>query len=175
MQVLHVMERMAQRPETSAQGATRLRDLLISAQRIVKRRGTIFIVSDFISEPGWERALAQLGQRHEVTAVRLYDPLEMDLPDLGLVSMNDAETGEQLVVDTHDAGFRQRFAALAEARESALRGALAHAGVDTLELATNDNLLDAILRFADLRRQRSRLSAGGGAPGSAPPWKGAAS
>ena len=167
VQVLHVMERMARRPEKTAPGSTQLRDLLISAQRVVKRRSTIFIVSDFISAPGWERALAQLALRHEVTAVRLYDPLEMDLPDLGLVSMNDAETGEQLVVDTHDAGFRERFAALAEEREAGLRGSLAHAGVDTLELATDDNLLDAILRFADLRRQRSRLSAGGGAPGSA--------
>ena len=172
IQVLHIMQRMAQRPEKSAQGATQLRDLLTAGQRIVKRRSTIFIVSDFISAPGWERALAQLAQRHEVTAVRLYDPLEMDLPDLGLVSMNDAETGEQLVVDTHDAGFRERFAKLADARETALRGALARAGVDTLELATDDDLLDAILRFAGLRRQRSRLSAGGGAAGSAPAHRG---
>jgi uncharacterized protein (DUF58 family) len=170
-QVLHLLQRMAQRPEKSALGATQLRDLLLAGQRIVKRRSTIFIVSDFISAPGWERVLAQLVQRHEVTAVRLYDPLEMVLPDLGLVNMNDAETGEQLTVDTHDAGFRERFALLAEERESALRGALAHAGVDTLELATDDNLLDAILRFSGLRRQRSRLNAGGGAPGSAPPYR----
>ncbi|MFZ2652507.1 MAG: DUF58 domain-containing protein [Burkholderiaceae bacterium] len=174
-QVLHLMQRMAQRPEKSAEGATQLRDLLIAGQRIVKRRSTVFIVSDFISAPGWERALVHLAQRHEVTAVRLYDPLEMDLPDMGLVTMNDAETGEQLVVDTHDPGFRQRFARLAQERETALRGALAHAGVDTLELATDDNLLDAILRFANLRRQRSRLSAGGGAPGSAPAWRAVAS
>ena len=84
--------------------------------------------------------------------------------DLGLVTMRDAETGEQLLVDTHDAGFRARFAAAAEARETALLASLAQAGVDTLELATDDDLLDAILRFADLRRQRSRMAAGGGAP-----------
>jgi uncharacterized protein (DUF58 family) len=88
----------------------------------------------------------------------------MELPDLGLVTMRDAETGEQLLVDTHDAGFRARFAAAAQARETALLASLAQAGVDTLELATDDELLDAILRFADLRRQRSRLAAGGGAP-----------
>ena len=125
----------------------------------------MFVVSDFISAPGWEeRAGAALAQRHEVVAVRLYDPLEMELPDIGLVTMRDAETGEQLLVDTHDAGFRKRFAAAARAREAALRRGLARAGVDTLELATDDDLLDAILRFADLRRQRSRLAAGGGAP-----------
>ncbi len=164
LHVLHLLQRMAQRPAESAAGATQLRDLLLARQRIVKRRSTIFVVSDFISPPGWEEALAQLSRRHDVTAVRLYDPLEMELPDLGLVTMRDAETGEQLLVDTHDAGFRARFAAVAQARETALLSSLAQAGVDTLELATDDDLLDAILRFADLRRQRSRMAAGGGAP-----------
>lgn len=162
--VLHLLQRMAQRPAQSAPGATQLRELLLAAQRIVKRRSTLFVVSDFISPPGWEQALAELARRHEVTAVRLYDPLEMELPDLGLVTMHDAETGEQLLVDTHDPGFRARFAAAAQARETALLETLARAGVDTLELATDDDLLDAILRFADLRRQRSRLAAGGGVP-----------
>jgi uncharacterized protein (DUF58 family) len=174
-QVLHLLQRMAQRGAPTLQGQTQLRDLLVAGQRLVKRRSTVFVVSDFISAPGWEATLAQLAQRHEVTAVRLYDPLEMDLPDLGLVNMRDAETGEQLVVDTHDAGFRARFAALAEQRETHLRSALAHAGVDTLELATDDDLLDAILRFADMRRQRSRLSVGGGAPNTLRSWSPAAS
>jgi uncharacterized protein (DUF58 family) len=164
LHVLNLLQRMAQRPAESAAGATQLRDLLLAAQRIVKRRSTIFVVSDFISPLGWEEALAQLSRRHDVTAVRLYDPLEMELPDLGLVTLRDAETGEQLLVDTHDAGFRERFAAAAQARETALLSSFAQAGVDTLELATDDDLLDAILRFADLRRQRSRLAAGGGAP-----------
>ena len=73
--------------------------------------------------------------------------------------MQDAETGEQLFVDTSDRGFRQRFARIAAQREADLRGALAHAGVDALELSTDDDLVDAILRFADLRRQRSRAGA----------------
>ena len=90
--------------------------------------------------------------------MRLFDPLEMDLPDIGLITMRDAETGEQIVVDTHDRGFRKRFKAAAERRESELREGLARAGVDTLELATDDDLADAILRFADLRKQRSRLA-----------------
>jgi uncharacterized protein (DUF58 family) len=165
LHVLNLLQRMARRPAESAPGSTQLRDLLTSAQRIVKQRCSIFVVSDFISPPGWEQALAELSRRHDVTAVRLYDPLEMELPDLGLVTLRDAETGEQLLVDTHDKGFRTRFAAAAQAREQALLGAFAQAGVDTLELATDDDLLDAILRFADLRRQRSRVATGGGAPG----------
>ena len=163
--VLNLLQRMGARPAQSAPGATNLRDLLIAGQRIVRRRSSVFVISDFISAPGWEAALAQLSMRHEVTAVRLFDPLEMDLPDLGLVTMRDAETGEQIVVDTHDRGFRERFAAAAQRREAALLEALARAGVDTLELATNGDLMDAILRFADLRKQRSRLANWSGKPG----------
>ena len=173
LHVLHLLQRMAQRPAESAAGATELRDLLLAGQRIMKRRGTVFVISDFISAPGWDAALARLAQRHEVTAVRLYDPLEMELPDIGLMTMRDAETGEQLVVDTHDKGFRKRFAAAAQRRESALRDGLSKAGVDTLELATDDDLTDAILRFADLRKQRSRLNAGGGVPAHLSSWNAA--
>ena len=168
LHVLHLLQRMAQRPAEAAAGATDLGALLSAGQRIVKRRSTVFVVSDFISAPGWERALAQLARRHDVTAVRLYDPLEMELPDLGLLTMRDAETGEQIVVDTHDRGFRTRFEAAAARREDGLREALARAGVDTLELATDDDLLDAILRFADLRKQRSRLANWSGAGGGVP-------
>jgi uncharacterized protein (DUF58 family) len=156
--VLELLQRMAARPAEAAAGATDLRELLLAAQRTVRRRSTIFIVSDFISAPGWERALGQLAQRHEVTAVRLFDALEMELPDIGLVTMRDAETGEQMVVDTHNRRFRERFAAAAERRETTLRETLARAGVDTLELGTDDDLVEAVVRFADLKKQRSRLA-----------------
>ncbi|MBS0344808.1 MAG: DUF58 domain-containing protein, partial [Proteobacteria bacterium] len=72
------------------------------------------------------------------------------------VPLTDAETGEQLWVDTHDRGFRKRFTRLAHEREEALREALARAGVDTLELSTEDNLVEAIVRFVDLRKRRIR-------------------
>jgi uncharacterized protein (DUF58 family) len=165
--VLELLQRMGARPEQSAAGATNLRDLLIGAQGVARRRGTVFVISDFISAPGWEKALAQLAMRHDVTAVRLFDPLEMALPDLGLVTMRDAESGEQIVVDTHDRGFRKRFADAAEQRETELLEGLARAGVDTLELSTDGDLMEAILRFADLRKQRSRLANWSGRPGRA--------
>jgi uncharacterized protein (DUF58 family) len=92
--------------------------------------------------------------------VRLYDPLEMTLPELGLVLMQDAETGEQVFVDTGARGFRERFEAAASRREAELRTSLARAGIDTLELPTDGDLGDAILSFVDARRQRSRMAAG---------------
>lgn len=162
LHLLHAMERRADKAEAAPvqKGMTRLADLLKSAATLMPRRSTVFVVSDFLSEPGWERPLGQLVQRHEVIAVRLFDPLELELPDLGLVPLRDAETGEQLWVDTHDAGFRKRFARLAAEREATLRAALAKAGVDALELSTSDDLVEAIVRFADLRKRRMRIGPG---------------
>jgi uncharacterized protein (DUF58 family) len=164
LHVLHLLQRMLTRPELPRSQATNLQDLLDSASGIIKRRSVVFVVSDFITGPGWTKALAQLARRHEVIAVRLYDPLERELPDLGMVVIQDAETGEQVFVDTHDRGFRRRFAEAARKREDALREAFQQAGVDALELATDDDLVDAILRFADLRKRRSQLSSGGSLP-----------
>jgi uncharacterized protein (DUF58 family) len=162
--VLHLLHAIRERPAPTESGPTRLRDLLDAAASLIKRRSTLFVVSDFISEPGWERSLALLAQRHEVVAVRVLDPLELDLPDLGLLTMRDSETGEQLLVDTHDAGFRRRFVRIAAQREAELREGLAKSGVDALELATDGDLVDALVRFADMRKRRARLSAGGGLP-----------
>jgi uncharacterized protein (DUF58 family) len=161
-QVLELLDRMLRPARVQRGRETQLAVLLEQAQKLIKRRSLVFIVSDFISTPGWEKALALLARRHEVTAVRLYDPFELELPDLGLVAMQDAETGEQLLVDTRDRGFRRRFAQAAERREMALRHALVEAGIDCLELATDGELLAALVRFARLRKARSRLA--GGAP-----------
>ena len=162
--VLQMMHAMARRPTARDKGATRLHELLQSAATMVRRRSTMFVVSDFISEPGWEKPLGQLAQKHEVVAVRLYDPLEADLPDLGLVTMRDAESGEQLLVDTSNARFRQRFAQISAQRDTELRRALARAGVDTLGLSTGDDLVQSVLRFTDLRKRRSRIGAGATQP-----------
>lgn len=154
-QVLQLMHQLLQPANGRAAGGTQLGLLLQAGLGGIRRRSTVFVVSDFISAPGWEKPLAQLAQRHDVVAVRLFDPLELELPDLGLVLLRDAETGEQLQVDTHDQGFRQRFARLAAEREATLRAGLAAAGADTLELRTDDDLINALLRFMDLRQRRA--------------------
>ena len=168
LHVLHLLQRMRDFKPPQSSTETRLRDLLQAAQQLIPRRSMVFVVSDFISAPGWSDAMARLAQKHEVLAVRLFDPAEMELPDVGLMTIQDAETGEQVFVDTHDPGFRERFVRLADERESELRIALTRAGVDTLELATDDDLVNTVMRFADMRRQRSRTS-GGAIQSSRPP------
>ena len=140
-------------------GATDLRQVLTEASAAIRRRSLVFIVSDFITAPGWEKVLNLLASRHDVVAVRLTDALETRLPDLGFLTFQDAESGEQLFVDTHNRQFQARFAAAADARDEVLRAIFEKAGVDVLELATEDDVMDALLRFAEMRKQSLRRSA----------------
>ncbi len=164
--VLHMLDRIARHPEGGARRGTDLGELLARAQSVIPRRSIVFLISDFISAPGWESTLARLNRRHEVVGIRLYDPLEVEMPDLGLVVMQDAETGEQMFVDTHDRRFRERFAAAAQAREEALYEALGSAGVDGVELATDERIDEALLRFSTMRKRRSQLATGGPSAGA---------
>jgi uncharacterized protein (DUF58 family) len=91
-----------------------------------------------------------------VLAVRLWDPRETELPNIGPMLMEDSETGEQLYVDTSDKKFRQRFAEAARSRESQLAEAFKRSGVEALSLSTQDDLVRAIVRFAQQRRQRRK-------------------
>jgi uncharacterized protein (DUF58 family) len=153
MQVLRLINDLLKQPRLSRAPLTNLKQLFEGALNSIKRRSLIFIISDFISEPGWEKPLSLLNQRHEVLAIRLWDPREVELPDLGMVVMEDAETGEQLFVDTHDPKFRKRFFEVAQQREEALKTAFKRAGVDALSLSTDDDLVRAIVRFAKQRKQ----------------------
>jgi uncharacterized protein (DUF58 family) len=166
--LLHVLQLMLSDLPTAgtqptAGATTDLRVLLSQAQAVIRRRASIFLVSDFISQPDWHAPLSQLARRHEVVAIRLRDRLEQEIPNLGLLLMQDAETGEQLLVDGNDAGFRARFARIAAERENLLRQGLTRAGVDCLELTTEEPLDQAILRFTQLRKRASQMAQGAGA------------
>ncbi len=155
-QVLRLINDMLKQPRLSRSPLTDLAPLLKGGLHTMKKRSLVFIVSDFISAPGWERTLSLLNQRHEVIAIRLWDPREMELPDVGPIVMEDAETGEQLYVDTHDKKFRQRFQEAADEREALLTESFKRAGVDVLPLSTEEDLTRAIVRFAAQRRQRRK-------------------
>jgi uncharacterized protein (DUF58 family) len=154
--VLRLINDLLRQPRLPRAPFTNLTPLIDAGLHTIKRRSLIFVVSDFISAPGWERPLKLLSQRHDVLSVRLWDPREVELPDIGPIIMEDAETGEQLYVDTHDKKFRQRFQAAAQRREADLNEAFKRCGVDVLSLSTEEDLVRAIVRFAALRRQRRR-------------------
>ncbi len=156
--VLRLIDRLMAQPMLPSAPATNLSDLLEAGLRTIRRRSLVIVVSDFISTPGWEGRLHLLNQRHELLAVRLVDPREQTLPDVGIVVVSDAETGEQLEVDTGDRGFRDRFAAAAVEREAAVGAALRHVGVDGVTLSTEDDLVRAIVRMATERKRRRSVA-----------------
>jgi uncharacterized protein (DUF58 family) len=156
LQVLRLINDLLRQPSLARAPLTDLGPLIQGGLNAIKRRSLVFILSDFISVPGWERPLALLGQHHEVLAVRLWDPSEVELPDIGPIILEDAETGEQLYVDTHDKNFRLRFAEAARQREAELSHACKHAGVDLLSISTEEDLVRAIVRFAKQRKQVKR-------------------
>jgi uncharacterized protein (DUF58 family) len=152
--VLRLIRELQGQPRLRRAPQTDLALLLESALRIVRRRSLLFVVSDFISVEGWDRPLDMLTRRHEVLAVRLSDPRESELPDVGAMVFEDAETGEQLFLDTHDHGFRKRFAEAARKRRELLDALFARRGVELMSLSTEGDMAREIVRFAAERKQR---------------------
>ena len=119
--------------------------LRLAASTTTRRRSLVFVMSDFIGEAGWDRPLAMLTHRHEVVVIRVVDPAELELPDLGLILVEDAETGEQLLVDTSDPMLRERLRAQVGAREDELAEGMRKAGVDAHRITTDQDLLAALV------------------------------
>ncbi|MEO3937211.1 DUF58 domain-containing protein [Dermatophilaceae bacterium Soc4.6] len=132
-------------------GGTDLGALLRAGTALVRRRSLVVVVSDFISSPGWERPLAQLAQRHDVVAIRVVDPRESELPSAGMVYVEDAETGEQIFVDTCDPAFRARLLEAAAARDEELLSATRAAGVTLHRVGTDEDLVRTLVRICSLR------------------------
>jgi uncharacterized protein (DUF58 family) len=156
-QVLRLIHDLLARQPTQGGGMTDIKPLLETALNTIKKRSLVFLVSDFICQPGWEKPLHFVSRRHDLLPIRLWDPREASLPDVGLVLLEDAETGEQLYVDTHDSAFRRRFHEAAQQREADLDQMFKRAGVDALSLSTQDDLVEAIIRFALLRKRKRQM------------------
>jgi uncharacterized protein (DUF58 family) len=139
------------------------------ANRVLKRRAVAFLVSDFLvplrastaSGGGATSAMTPLrrtleitARRHDLVGVVVSDPRESELPDVGRLLVEDAESGEQLAIDTHDPVTRLRFAEAAETRRTGVLSTLRGAGIDTLELSTAVPYLSALLRFFQRRAAR---------------------
>jgi uncharacterized protein (DUF58 family) len=129
---------------------------LETLRRPPRRRGLVVVISDFLGDSDWERPLRGLATRHEVLAIEVVDPRELELPDVGLLTVIDPESGQTLEVPTGDAEFRSRFAAGAAAQRTAIAAGLRRAGAGHLQLRTDrDWLMDVVRYVADRRRAGS--------------------
>ena len=139
---------------------TDLARMLRLAASTARRRSLIFVISDFIGNADWESALTRLNHRHEVVVLRIIDQMEVVLPDLGLVLIEDAETGEQLLADTSDPLLQERYRSEVDTRESEVAAAMRRSGVLSHRISTDQDLA---LALVDLVRQ-SRLTRNAGRP-----------
>jgi len=122
--------------------------------RGARRRGMAVVISDFLGSPSWERSLRALSHRHEVIAVEVVDPREIDLPDVGLISVVDPETGRRRLIDTSKAGVRQRYGELSEKRRAEVATRLKSCGADHLVLRTDRDWVLDFVRFVSGRKAR---------------------
>lgn len=157
LQALHLLHEIDAYTAPENQGPTRLHVLFEAGRRLIRRRSLIFVLSDFVSETSWSETLGALNQRHELLAVRVYDPAEEELPNVGLVYVQDAETGEQILVDAGDRRFRERFAEGVRRQVAATRSGLREAGVAGIELSSDDDVVEAIVRFSEARKRYARF------------------
>ncbi|MDY7083972.1 MAG: DUF58 domain-containing protein [Actinomycetota bacterium] len=146
-QVLRITrELLRPAPRTKPGRTTDLSEMLcLAAATTAKRRSLVFVMSDFIGDPGWDRPLARLNHRHEVVVIRVVDPAEVVLPDLGVILVEDAETGEQLLVDTSDPLLRDRLADQTAAREEELAAGMRRAGVGAQRVTTDQDLMAVLV------------------------------
>ncbi|MFI5891063.1 DUF58 domain-containing protein [Actinoplanes sp. NPDC051513] len=156
-QILRITRELT-RPFTGKKGKTTdlSRMLRLAASTTLRRRSLVFVMSDFIGDPGWDRELARLTHRHEVVVIRVVDPAELDLPDLGVILVEDAETGEQLLVDTSDPLLRGRLATQVGLREDAVAEGMRKAGVDAHRITTDQDLLAALVGMVQRSGQGRR-------------------
>ena len=136
-------------------GTTDLAAMLDAVAKLARRRSLIIVISDFIGAGDWERSLLRLGPRHEVVALRVVDPADDELPQAGLVVIEDAETGEQLLVDSGDPLLRGRLRAGVEEREANLAAGMRRAGVPVHRIDTTADLATALVEIvASTKRRR---------------------
>jgi uncharacterized protein (DUF58 family) len=136
-----------------ARRGTSLGQALDYLNRVLRRRVIVFLLSDFL-DCEFEKPLKRTGRRHDLIAVRITDPREEELPPVGLLELEDAETGQHLLVDTSSAPVREEYARAARERRLALRQLMRSAQIDFIEVSTDGAHLDALIRFFKLRERR---------------------
>ena len=138
--------------------STRLTPMLERAIAVIRRRSLVILISDFWVAPGWERALRRLAHRHDVLCIQVTDPLEMQLPNVGMITVEDSESGEQALIDTGDPIIRRRYEEILRQRQAAIQENCALSRADFLQLSADQSLLRQLMAYLAFRKKRRTLS-----------------
>ena len=154
--LLQMIARMERATETPTGGPTDLGRALAEAGRLIRRPSMMVLISDFMTPGGWQQPLSALAIRHEVVAVWITDPREGEIPDVGVVTFEDPESGEQILVDTRSAHLRARFQQAAATQRGTIRADLLRARAAVAEMSTAAELVPQLVAFIKQREaQRS--------------------
>lgn len=135
--------------------STNIRGAMEFCRRVLPRRAVLFLISDFIDE-GYLPALRSASRRHDVVSVLMTDERELQLGDCGLLTLKDAETGEQRLIDTSSAAFQKDATEAARARIKSLEGSLRSAGIDLVRIDATRSVVEPLLAFFRMRERRQR-------------------
>jgi uncharacterized protein (DUF58 family) len=152
LRIGYELERTGENP--SAAMTTDLAAMLDAASSVARRRSLVIVVSDLIGTGEWDKPLLRLRQRHDVVALRVVDTADDELPEVGLIVVEDAETGEQLVVDSSDPLFRTRFRAGVDERDAELTDRMRRAGVPLHRFDTRRDLMAGLVDVVAATRWR---------------------
>jgi uncharacterized protein (DUF58 family) len=133
--------------------STDIEEALDYLGRVTTKRSVVFLVSDFQAE-GFERKMRVLGKRHDLIAVTIVDPREVRLPDVGLIELEDSETGETVLVDTSSAEVRKRYERLGREEQARLKALFSSMGVDQIEVMTDRDYVPRLVQFFRIREKR---------------------
>lgn len=136
---------------------TNIADALDYIGKITNKRAVIFLISDF-QERGFEKSMRVISKRHDLIAVSINDPRELQMPDVGLLELEDAETGELVTIDTTSLKIRNSYAKLGRERVTGLKEICASMGVDQIEIQTDRNYVKDIMKFFLAREHKSQRS-----------------
>ncbi len=154
--MLRLLSEIANTPRGDESGATDLQAALEKVGNLARRRGLVVIISDFWVADGWARPLRRLAQRHEVLVIEITDPIESELPDVGPLAVVDPASGETRIVPTHKRSVREAYARAAAERRAVLQAEFRSAGADHLQLSTDRDWLDDVVRYVARRRELVR-------------------
>jgi uncharacterized protein (DUF58 family) len=149
-----LLHRVTMAAKADHPGSSDLAGALRRLQGVARRRGLITVISDFLAPDGWQQPLRALSARHEVLAVEVVDPRELELPDVGILEVYDPETGDVRELNTRSAHVREAFAAEAAAQRERVASEIRAGGADHLVLRTDSDWLLDLVRFVAWRRER---------------------
>jgi uncharacterized protein (DUF58 family) len=152
LRIGHELDRAAASVPTAS--TTDFAAMLDATATMARRRSLIIVVSDFIGSGDWDNQLLRLVHRHEVVALRVMDASDDELPDAGLIVVEDAETGEQLIVDSSDPLFRARYRSGVDERDTVLAESMRRANVPLHRIDTDRDLVAALVEVVASTRWR---------------------